>query len=108
GAIAIGFLACVTLRGDWDRLWRRLRWLWLVPVLLVALQLLNMGVRAGMASAAAAEVSMDWRAEAAEIRRAVQEAVARTLDTRIGQGDPARTQLLREGVPHAIECQPLG
>ncbi len=108
GAIAIGFLACVTLRGDWGRLWRRLRWLWLVPVLLVALQLLNMGVRAGMASAAAAEVSMDWRAEAAEIRRAVQEAVARTLDTRIGQGDPARTQLLREGVPHAIECQPLG
>lgn len=107
-AIAVGFLVCVALRGDWNRLWLRLRWLWLVPVLLLGLQLLNMGIRAGMAPAEVAEAPMDWRAEVAKVQHAVREAVARTLDTRIGEGDPARTQLLREGVPHAIECQPLG
>jgi len=108
GAIAVGFLACVILRGDWRLLWRRVRWLWLVPVLLVGLQLLNLGFRGGTAPGAAADAPVDWRGEVVEFQRAVRVAVARTLETRIGQGDPARAKLLREGVPHAIECQPLG
>lgn len=91
-AVGLGFLAVLVQRGGWPLVVRMARWLWVIPVVLFVMQVIDIWAHAG----------------SSHPMKIIEAAWLRTVDTRLWNGDTARLRLIVDALHQILPCQPFG